>query len=185
MKRCFKFYKMDKMQDVLNLVDEYIKFEKVLKQTSTKSPYYDIIKIFTSQTKNKIKTMLETKSNKTFYDYMILQKEKSKALKQYMSEFNFIIDYGKIQYDDINDLKLFFILSFKQSVIATFDVNKPRIDLIILNNNNKIKMLNDKQKYSDQTQFKEIENLIYSLKIKNELYSFIYSNITILIENNV
>lgn len=95
------------MEDILNLVDEFIKFEKLLNQTSKSSPYYEIIKIYSSQTKQKIKWLLSSLNQKTFYKYMFNQTQKSKAIKPNMEEHDFIIDYGKIAIDDTKDLKIY------------------------------------------------------------------------------
>lgn len=173
------------MEDVLNLVDEFIKFEKLAtksrdakasNQTSEASPYYEIIKIYSSQTKNKIKSLLSTIKPKTFYDYMIYQKQKSKAIKPNMPELEFTIDFGKLAIHDINDLKILFMVSYKNSSNATFDITQKQIDLMILNNNNIIKKLSELLLNPTLTEntFEHIEDLIYSLKIKIELYKFIY-----------
>lgn len=165
-------------------IDKFIKFERLLtasrlKQTSPTSPSYENIKILKEQYKNKIKTLLSTMKSKKFYDYMIQQKKRSKTIKQNMPEFDFIIDFGKITIRDTNDLKIFYIVSHKQAVSAMFDVNKKQIDLMILNNNNIIKNLEERQLDPTLTtkQYNDNEDLIYSIKIKNELYKHIYSHL--------
>lgn len=176
------------MEEIQNLVDEFIKFEKLLNQTSTASkmrgakapsPYYEIIKIYSSQTKQKIKTLLSSQNQKTFYDYMFHQKQKSKALKQNMPEHDFEIVFDKIPIEDTNDLKILFMISFKNAVNATFETSHNQLDLMILNNNKMIKKLSKmllNPILTNET-FDEIENLIYLLKIKIDLYKFIYSKI--------
>lgn len=167
------------MEDILNLIDEFIKFEKLLNQTSLNSPYYEIIKIYSSQTKNKIKSLLSSQKQKTFYDYMFNQKQKSKAIKQNMPEHDFEIVFDKILIEDTNDLKILFMVSFKNAVNATFDTSHKQLDLMILNNNKMIKKLSKLllNPVLPQTAYNEIEDLIYLLKIKIELYKFIYSHI--------
>lgn len=169
------------MEEIQNLVDEFIKFEKLLNQTSKSSPYYEIIKIYSSQTKQKIKWLLSSQNQKTFYDYMIYQKQKSKAIKPNMKEHDFEIDFDKIAVDDIIDLKILFMVSFKNATKFTIDTSHKQLDLYILNNNKMIKKLSKMllNPVLPQTAFDEIEDLIYLLKIKNELYKFIYSKIII------
>lgn len=167
------------MEEIQNLVDEFIKFEKLLNQTSKSSPYYEIIKIYSSQTKQKIKWLLSSQNQKTFYEYMFYQKQKSKAIKPNMEEHDFIIDFGKIAIDDTKDLKIYFMVAFKNAINATFEVTHKQLDLMILNNNKMIQKLSKLLLNPTLTikTYNEIEDLIYSLKIKIELYKFIYSHI--------
>lgn len=184
------------MEDILNLVDEFIQSQKSLNQTSKSSPYYEIIKIHSLETKNKIKKLLSTQKQEIFYNYIIQQKKLSKSN---ILEDD-VIDFGKIQIDEINDLydlKIWFMISTKNAINATFDITKKQIDLMILNNNKMIKKLSkisqnltnlkcdmcgisktyDAEK-SKQLAQDDIEDLIYFQKIKIELYEYIYPILT-------
>lgn len=176
------------MREILNLVDEFINFEKTASTMAVSSPYYKITKIHSSQTKNRIKSLLATQKQEDFYNYLIQQKQMSKALKQNMQEHELLIDLGKLIVDDVDDLKFLYMVSYKNSVNATFDKTKQQIDLMILNNNKMIKDLLKTSKklanlkcdmveiktQSAQETIEEIEDLIYLLKIKNELFKYIY-----------
>lgn len=81
------------------------------------------------------------------------------------------------------------MVAFKNAINATFEATHKQLDLMILNNNKIIQKLskmllnplltegNKPESVLTKKTYYDIEELIYSLKIKIELYKFIYSHI--------